>query len=148
MSKALNRETEFLKRYLRIAWEIGQLSRCKRSKAGAIIVRDGNIIAFGYNGTPRKSGNSCEEYDHEGNMVTKDCVIHAESNCIAKAAQSTIGVTGATLFCTMSPCFNCSIQIHNCGIQHVVYNEQYRKTDGIEFLTDQGILIQQVDYDI
>lgn len=147
MTPAANRESQFLATYLRIAYDIGQLSRCERSKTGAILVKEGNIIAFGYNGTPRKTDNKCEEYDDYGNMVTKDCVIHAESNCIAKAAQSNISVAGATLFCTMSPCYNCSLQIHNCGINRVIYNQQYRKTDGIKFLRQQGVFVDQMDYE-
>ena len=41
---------------------IGQMSTSRRFKVGAIIVDDGleNIIAFGYNGTPRGWDNDCE----------------------------------------------------------------------------------------
>ena len=38
--------------YMNIAGEVSQLSKCKRKKVGAIIVKDNNIFSFGYNGTP------------------------------------------------------------------------------------------------
>jgi dCMP deaminase len=38
--------------YLRMALEWAKLSHCNRRQVGAIIVKEGQIIADGYNGTP------------------------------------------------------------------------------------------------
>lgn len=40
-----------IKFYLSIAKEVSKASYCERSKVGAVIVKDDNIISFGYNGT-------------------------------------------------------------------------------------------------
>ena len=47
--------------YMNIAGEVSQLSKANRKKVGAIIVKDNNILSFGYNGTPSGFDNTCEE---------------------------------------------------------------------------------------
>ena len=37
--------------YMQIARDISLLSKCVRTKVGAIIVKDNNVLSFGYNGT-------------------------------------------------------------------------------------------------
>ena len=48
--------------YLNIAEIWAQNSYARRSKVGAIIVKDNRIISDGYNGTPNGFDNTCEEY--------------------------------------------------------------------------------------
>lgn len=116
--------------FINIAKEIGTLSHCTRSKVGAVLVKDGNVISFGYNGTPAGMDNGCEE-----NNVTKDEVIHAEMNAILKAAKSGNAVDGSTLYLSLSPCQNCCKLIIQSGIKRVVYLEEYRDLSPIEFLS-------------
>jgi dCMP deaminase len=133
MSKQLKLDEVFIN----IAKEIGTLSHCTRSKVGAVLVKDGNVISFGYNGTPAGMDNCCEE-----NNVTKDEVIHAEMNAILKAAKSGNAVEGSTLYLTLSPCKECSKLILQSGVKKVVYLNMYRNLDGIQFLS-QFIEVEQ-----
>jgi dCMP deaminase len=126
MSKQLKLDEVFIN----IAKEIGTLSHCTRSKVGAVLVKDGNVISFGYNGTPAGMDNACEE-----NNVTKDEVIHAEMNAILKAAKSGNAVDDSTLYLSLSPCQNCCKLIIQSGIKRVVYLEDYRDLRPIEFLS-------------
>jgi dCMP deaminase len=126
--------------FINIAKEIGTLSHCTRSKVGAVLVKDGNVISFGYNGTPAGMDNTCEEND-----VTKDEVIHAEMNAILKAAKSGNAVDGSTLYLSLSPCQNCCKLIIQSGISRVVYLEGYRDLKPIEFLSK---FIEVEKYDI
>lgn len=121
-----NRIEQFEKMYMDIAHIVSQLSRCNRKKVGAIIVKDGNIVSFGYNGTPTGFCNECEEND-----VTKDEVIHAEMNAILKAGTKT---QGATMYVTMSPCIECAKIIKQSGLKCVVYDELYRDTQALQKL--------------
>jgi dCMP deaminase len=115
--------------YLNIAKEISTLSHCTRSKVGAVIVKENNIISFGYNGTPTGTDNCCERHG-----ITVAEVIHAEMNAILKAAKTGHSVDGAALYLTLSPCVECAKLILQSGIKRVIYLDQYRKTDGIDFL--------------
>lgn len=121
-----SRIEQFEQMYMDIAHIVSQLSRCNRKKVGAIIVKDGNIVSFGYNGTPTGFCNECEESD-----VTKDEVIHAEMNAILKAGTKT---QGATMYVTMSPCIECAKIIKQSGLKCVVYDELYRDTQALQKL--------------
>ena len=136
----MNKQQKLDKTFINIAKEVGTLSHCTRSKVGAVLVKDGNVISFGYNGTPAGMDNGCEE-----NNVTKDEVIHAEMNAILKAAKSGNAVDGSTLYLSLSPCQNCCKLIIQSGIKRVVYLEGYRDLKPIEFLSK---FIQVEKYDI
>jgi len=123
-----------------VASTISKYSKCKRKQVGCIIVKDESIIAIGYNGTPSGFNNCCEEND-----VTKKIVLHAESNAISKCSKSTISSQGATMYLTLSPCFDCAKLIIQSGIKRVVYKETYRETDALELLQKANILITQYD---
>lgn len=125
--------------FINIAKETSTLSHCVRSKVGAVLVRDGNIISFGYNGTPSGMDNHCEE-----NGITLNHVIHAEVNAVLKAAKTGNSVDGSTLYLTLSPCLDCSKVILQSGIKRVVYLNEYRNPEGIDFLK-QFIQVEQYD---
>ena len=124
--------------YMRIAHTIAAQSHCERSKVGAVIVRDDNIVAFGWNGTPPGFDNACEL-----DGVTRPEVVHAEQNALAKAARSTVSTKGATLYCTVSPCYECAKSIIQAGIERVVYEEQYRDATPLAFILSAGVAVEQ-----
>ena len=122
---------------MNIAKEVSTLSHCVRFKVGAVLVKDGNIISMGYNGTPAGLDNCCEK-----DNVTLPHVIHGEVNAILKAAKTGISVDGGTLYLTLSPCLDCSKLILQSGIKRVVYLIAYRNLEGIDFLK-QFISVEQ-----
>jgi len=131
--------------YLDICKTWSKLSYAKRKKVGCIIVKDGAIISDGYNGTPKGFDNVCEiEYD--GNLKTKDEVLHAESNAITKLAKSTQSSVGATMYITISPCLGCAKLIIQSGISRVVYKDFYRSDEGIKLLKQAKIKVEQYEY--
>ena len=121
--------------YMRMAAEWAQLSHCVRKQVGALIVKDRMIIADGFNGTPTGFPNVCENEEGETNWY----VLHAEANAITKLARSNNSAVGATLYITMSPCRECSKLIHQAGISRVVYRDEYKDPQGLEFLKQAGV---------
>jgi dCMP deaminase len=77
-------------------------------------------------------------------MVTLPYVLHAEANAITKLAKSTQSSEGATLYVTLSPCFECSKLIIQSGIKRLVFSDLYRKTDSIPFLLEAGVEIIRI----
>lgn len=154
--------------YIENAFTFAKLSHGVRLKAGAVIVKDGSTLSYGYNGTPAGSCNICEtkvDWDEatksmppeavaletpvEENgkkylLVTKPDVIHAELNAIAKLAKTTASSEGADIYITDSPCFQCSLLIYQAGIKRVFYRRPYRLTDGIDFLRGKGVHVEQI----
>jgi dCMP deaminase len=133
--------------YMDVAYRTSELSRGERAKVGAIIVKDGNIISFSWNGTPTGRPNECEYQNLiDGQLVTKDEVLHAEENCIAKVAKSTFNCEGAILFCTHAPCKKCARLIIQSGIAKVWFGEIYeasRSGCGLPLLEDCGVEVEQ-----
>ena len=116
------------------------LSKSKRKKVGALVVKGTTIISDGYNGTPTGFPNDCEDVD--GN--THWYVLHAEANAILKTARSTQDISGSTLYLTLSPCKDCCKMIIQSGIKRIVYIEDYRDLDGIKVLRSSGIEIIKI----
>lgn len=123
-----------------MAQEWAKLSYCKRKQVGALIVKDRMIISDGYNGTPSGFENCCED----GEGKTHWYVLHAEANAILKLAASTQSAKGATLYLTLSPCKECSKLILQAGITRLVYINEYSDDDGIAFLRNHHIEIEQI----
>jgi len=121
--------------YLSICDLISNQSYAEDRKVGAIIVKDDNIISFSYNGTPRKTDN-----DTQSNIV-----LHAEAQAIAKVARTNSSTIDATLYCTLSPCIDCSKLIYSVGIRRVVYKYLYKDTIGLDFLRINNVGINQND---
>lgn len=113
-------------------------SYAKRSKVGAVLVKDGRIICNSWNGTPPGFPNECEDLIN-GELVTRPEVMHAEANIITWAARNGIETNNSDLYVTLSPCMNCALLIIQAGIKRVFYAVEYRIPDAIEFLKDHGI---------
>ena len=128
-------QTDWDNFYMNICDLIAQQSYAEDRKVGAIIVKNDNIISFSYNGTARGTNN-----DTQSNPV-----LHAEAHAIAKVARSNLSSEGATLYCTLSPCLDCSKLIYAAGIHRVVYKQKYKCTKGIEYLQTLGIVINRTD---
>ncbi|MCE2711576.1 MAG: dCMP deaminase family protein [Cryomorphaceae bacterium] len=126
--------------YLKMAASWAKLSYCNRKQVGALIVKDSMIISDGYNGTPAGFDNCCEDDNGE----TFWYVLHAEANAILKVAKSTNNSKGATLYLTLSPCKDCSKLILQAGITRVVFRDEYKDSEGVEFLKSAGVDVNQI----
>ena len=136
--------------YIKMAQVWAELSHATRKKVGALIVKNNTIISDGFNGTPSGFENECEEAvnNPDGTFKeykTKWYVLHAESNALAKVAKSTQSSEGATLYITYSPCRDCSKLILQAGIKRVVYLQEYRDTNGLDFLRRAGVEVKKID---
>lgn len=137
---------KFVNFFMTVAEETSKLSYANRLKVGAVIVKDNNIISFGYNGTPAGMSNDCEDqiYDEDGlhiTLITKPEVIHAEANAICKLARQGNSGEGASIFLTHAPCIECSKLIVQTGINSVYWRNAYRDTAGLKLLHNAGLTI-------
>ena len=111
--------------FMNIAKEVATRSTCNRKHIGAVIVRDKNILATGYNGSIRGLAH-CSDAGHE--MENDHCVrtIHAEANAIVQAARNGVQIENSEIYVTASPCYDCFKMIANAGITAIYYAEFYR----------------------
>lgn len=156
--------------FMDVAERFSQLSPAKRLQVGAIIVKEDRIVSIGYNGSPAGWDNDCEErvymessttadlaqsvieqqwpYEDEHGryaLKTKPEVLHAERNALDKLARGTESGKGAEMFVTHAPCLECAKSIYGAGITVLYYKNNYRSTDGLEFLNRCGVKTEKLD---
>ena len=128
-------QKELDKCYMEVAKAHAALSKGKRAKVGACLVTQNGVVLGGCNGLAPGGSNELEYEEGPFNvLVTKEEVIHAELSCILKAAREGVSVVGSTLYVTMSCCMRCSEMIAAAGVKRVVYENEYRLTDGVQNL--------------
>lgn len=131
---------KYLDAFMNMTEVFAQTSEAKRLKVGAALIKDGNPICFGTNGTPPGyPSNVCED----GNGVTLPHVLHAEIQCLNKLRKINETATGGTLLITHGCCFLCSLSIIDAGIKKVVYKEEYRDSSGLQNLIKNGVEVEK-----
>ena len=81
---------------------------------GAVIVKDGKIIARGYNQREKK----------------QSAILHAEIIAIKKACKKLKSwrLDGCDLYCTLEPCFMCSGAVLNARIKRLYFGAYEQKS--------------------
>ena len=121
-------------------------SSCLRRQVGALLVKERNILATGYNGVPsgithcHTTGCLRERLSVPSGERHELCRgLHAEQNAIIQAAKHGTNINGATLYCTTMPCIICTKIIINAGITKVVYSEGYADELAREMIGEASI---------
>jgi dCMP deaminase len=136
-----------------IAKLASERSTCLRRKVGAVIVRDKQVVATGYNGAPKGIAH-CEELGGclreklgvpSGERHELCRALHAEQNAIIQAATSGQSVDGATIYITHQPCVICAKMIINAGIRKIIVNEGYPDELAVEILDEAGLKIVDME---
>jgi len=139
--------------FMTITRQVAERSTCNRAKVGAVIVRDKNILATGYNGAPAGMPHctdiGCLIYESEtpnGDME-ENCfrTIHAEINAIAQAAKNGSSIKDAAIYVTHTPCIHCLKVLVNTGIKNIYYEAPYKLHTLDEILRATGVHLEQVD---
>ena len=120
--------------FLMITRQVAERSTCLRAKVGALIARDKNILATGYNGSPSGLPHcldvGCLVYSSRtpSGELEENCfrTIHAEINAIAQAAKNGASIQGADIYITHTPCIHCFKVLINTGIRRVLYEKPYK----------------------
>lgn len=132
------KEAKYDDLYMDIAKRVSEMSYDSDTKVGAVIVKNGNIISMGWNGTPAGFPNDCK---HPASGVTLPYVIHAEANAICKLARDGGSGLDAALYTTVAPCMECTKLILQSGINEVIVNQaDERYMDSYSILKEKGII--------
>lgn len=140
--------------WMKIAQVVADESKCISHHVGAVIVKNDRIVSTGYNGTPSKQPNCCDvnkELAPSFQEWTSDDAkvqhhdwslhheIHAEMNALLYSSPS--DRIGGTLYCTLQPCYTCSLLLAGSGVKRVIYEKAYHRTPEAaeEVLRNAGI---------
>jgi dCMP deaminase len=130
------------KKHPRLSWDdyflglvkaTSKRSTCNRGKSSCVIVKNKQILATGYSGSPAglphcdDVGHQIKKLVHEDGTETKHCLrtVHAEQNAICQAAKRGIAIEGAVIYLSMTPCRTCTMLLINCGIKCVICKQKY-----------------------
>ena len=134
---------------------VARRSTCMRRQVGAVMVKEKNILATGYNGTPSGithcdvTGCLREQLKVPSGERHELCRgLHAEQNAIIQAAYYGVSINDAILFCTNLPCSICAKMIINAGIKKIYYKDGYADPMSEEMLKDADIGLIHFDKNI
>ncbi len=132
--------------FLKIASVVAERSTCLRHHIGAVAVRDKHILSTGYNGAASglkdclELGCLRDELNIESGTRHEICrAIHAEQNVIIQAALHGITLSGATVYCTHTPCILCAKMLVNSRIKRFVTFGNYADDAFKELFQEAGI---------
>ncbi len=138
--------------FMTITQQVAERSTCNRAKVGAVIVRDRNILATGYNGAPAgmphctEAGCLIYESKTPYGEVEQNCfrTIHAEINAIAQAAKNGSNIKDSSIYVTHTPCIHCIKVLVNTGIKKVYYESPYKLDTLEEILRNTRVHMEKV----
>ena len=138
--------------FMTITRQVAERSTCTRAKVGAVIVRDKNILASGYNGSPAGLPHcidvGCLVYTSQtpSGEVEENCfrTIHAEINAIAQAAKNGSSIRDGDIYITHTPCIHCFKVLINTGIRRIFYEREYKLHTLHELLEYTEVTLERV----
>jgi dCMP deaminase len=115
--------------FMSLANKAAHRSNCIRRHVGALIVRQGEVIAEGWNGVS-ESHTDCREAGcprciNGGDTGSgyENCIcIHAEQRAIADAARRGVSTRDSVLYVNLRPCLQCLAIAKASGIREVYYS--------------------------
>lgn len=136
---------------MEVAFLIAKRSTCLRRKVGAVLVKDRQILATGYNGAPtglehcELSGCLREKLKVPSGMRHEICRgLHAEQNVILQAARHGTSVKESTLYITNTPCSICAKMIINAGIKEIIVAQAYPDRMAANFLKKAKVPLRKL----
>jgi dCMP deaminase len=137
--------------FMKVAFLVCERASCLRRKVGAVLVKDKQILATGYNGAPRGIVH-CEVVgclrqklnipSGERHEICRG--LHAEQNVILQAALHGTSTKDSTLYITNAPCSICAKMIINAGIREVVVLDEYPDKMASELLKEAQIVMRRI----
>jgi len=126
--------------YMECAEAFAKCSVSTRLSVGSVIVKNNRIISCGYNALPEFLNGPLE--DEFGKTLPE--TRHAEKSALMGLTKSNESAVGSVLFCTHACCKFCSIDIIDSGITKVYYRNEYRSTEGLEYLRANNVEVIKI----
>jgi dCMP deaminase len=130
-------------------------STCLAFPVGAVIVKNKQVLATGYNGPPSGSEHCISQGFCYPGLASCDAskdlpsrAVHAEANAVAQAAKHGIATTGASIYVTLEPCLSCLKLVMSAGIREIYYETPFMGKGSAQvrdlFIKESLIQIKQI----
>lgn len=126
-------------RCIALAKNVAQKSNCIRRSVGAVIIRNDEILATGWNGVSESyddcRSEGCPRCINRGiaSVEYHECICrHAEQSAIADAAARGVNTHGSHLYVTRRPCFQCLAVCRAAGVSGIFFEEAWTYPEELE----------------
>ena len=137
--------------YMDMAYEQAEKSVCLRAKVGAVLVKDGLVVAQGYNNVVggikpcKEIGCIRDTLNIPSGQKREICRnICAEQLAITEAARNGVEIDGSIAYITTFPCHICAKLLVSSGVSEIVYDKDYPDELSKTFLAEAGTKIRQI----
>ena len=113
--------------FMRQVYLNADMSKDIRTRIGAVLVKEDNVVSMGFNGFPRKVKDLESRYNNR--PVKHLFVVHAEENSVLAAARHGISTFETTLYTNGYPCCSCFKCLIQAGVKKVVIHKQWPELD-------------------
>ena len=137
--------------FLEVACLVSKRSTCLRRHVGAVLVKDKQILATGYNGAPSgvthclEAGCIREKLKVPSGQRHELCRgLHAEQNVILQAALHGISTKDSHIYITNQPCMICAKMLINAGVKEIIISDGYPDEMAEKFLKEAKIKVRKM----
>lgn len=126
---------------------LSRRATCDRGRSAAIFVRDNDLLASGYVGSPPGQPH-CDDVGHLWSPDEQHCVrtLHAEQNAVIRAARVGVSLRDSTVYCTMEPCYDCAMTLVALDVYRVVAKHSYHAAERTrELFADANVILVTMD---
>lgn len=138
-----------VKYFRAITQTVSTAATCKKASVGCVLL-DGqnNILATGYNGTPRGQlhcgeGEACKGACDSAGAGQGLCeAVHAEQNALLRCSNVDDVMVA---FISFSPCLTCAKMLLNTNCHSIYYEQESTKRAGLDLWIRSGRQAFQID---
>ena len=128
------------KTFMAMANDVARKSNCARRAVGALIVKQGQVVAVGWNGVSKAQVDcrdaGCPRCINGGDTGSgyETCIcIHAEQGAIADAARRGASTSDSIMYVNLRPCLQCLAIALASGVREIFYTgKQWTYSEEIE----------------
>jgi dCMP deaminase len=152
-----NNLSEIKKSWISLAELTAKRSNCVRRSVGAVLIKDGEVLAEGWNGVSDDYPNcrvaGCPRCIGGGDTGSgyENCIcIHAEQRAIAEAARNGTATNDSAIYVNLRPCLQCLAICKAAGVREVYYSgEEWEYPAEVEkiyhVLSDQFAIFSRIE---
>lgn len=122
--------------FLSLANLVAVRATCDRLWAGCVLVKNGEILATGYNGAP----SHMPDCDQVGHLLVEETgrfhckrAVHSEINSLFQSRKKFDNLEGVVAYINATPCEICLTELLKSGVRRIVCGSIYKNAERAEY---------------
>lgn len=118
--------------FMSIAIETSKRSNDPKTKVGACIVKNKQLLSLGYNDKLKNFPGNIIPNSSDSTVLKENknsYMVHAEINAILNYPGNLKDLKNSIIYTTLSPCYECTKILIQLGIKKVIYLNEYHRQE-------------------